>query len=491
MMDKKNNSEITDTEIKAEVYEPTALEPKNRQQKSDTPYLYLVVITANILMFVKGTCAAWTSPVIPQLKSNNSEVNPLEEAITTVQISILFGVPELCVILGTLLFGKLPDIVGRKYTLVGISCLILLSNLTMVIFGSHVYVYIVGRCFQKLGLGLLTSALPIYLNEICEDHNRAKHGGLMMFFLPLGSLYAYLVGSVTNVRWFTLLCAVPLIPQILLLLVLVPESPIYSAAKGDEATTIKTLKELRSNKPEEEIVQDYLKIDATVRTRDESFRVGFQDLFETKSLRRGILVGLVVCLSTPVSGATDVMGYLAPIFNDANTNLSGNSVAILVGVVKLFSFFASFAAVERLGRRPLLLFSCSATAVTLAITAVYFYLNSTNAEIIQSIRWLPILCVLAYIACFSLGVGPIPISFLAVLFPDDARSTASSFVSTVVGIVSTIISTCFPLLVDHLGVHICLGMFSVGCVLIFVSMYFLLPETTGKSFSEIQDLLEK
>nr|XP_023028251.1 uncharacterized protein LOC111516317 [Leptinotarsa decemlineata] len=465
--------------------------PKDSRKKNDTLFLYFIVVTASVQIFVKGCTIVWPSPVIPQLKSNNSDINPLKDPITTAQISMLFGIPSAFRILGALLLGKLPDIIGRKKTLLVISLLTLPPHLVMVLFGSHIYVYIIGRSIAEIGFGFILSALPIYLNEICEDHNRAKHGCLMMFFLPLGGLYGYLVGPVTSVRWFTFLCAAPLIPQIILSLVLLPESPIYSAAKGDRVTAINTLKKLRSNKTEDEIVQDYIEIERSLTKRNEGVGSGFKELFSTRGLRMATLIGFLAILSISVSGVPSVMAYVAPLFNDANTNLSGNSVAILVGVVKLTFYFVTFAVVRKVGTRPLLLFSYIATGVPLTITAVYFYLNATDSPIVHTIRWLPIVCVLLYIACYSLGIGSVTVSLLSELYPNDMRSTGCCFVRTTVAIFNTIISASFPLVVEYLGVHYSIGMFSAGCFLIFVFMYFFLPETRGRSFSEIQEILSK
>nr|XP_023028253.1 facilitated trehalose transporter Tret1-like [Leptinotarsa decemlineata] len=492
------NCHQDDKSFEEVVYAPTEaeegkiqLKPKKSRKKNDTLFLYFVVITASLQIFVKASTIVWPSPVIPQFKSNNSDINPLEDRITTAQISMLFGIPSAFKILGALSLGKLPDVIGRKNTLLAISLLTLLPHLVMVLFGSHIYVYIIGRSVVEIGLGFLLSALPIYLNEICEDHNRAKHGCLMMFFLPLGGLYGYLVGPVTSVRWFTFLCAAPLIPQIIFLLVLFPESPIYSAAKGDRITTMNTLRKLRSNKTEDEIAQDYIEIERSLMNRNEGVGCGFKDLFSTRGSRMATLIGFLSSVGLPVSGVPSIMAYVAPLFNDANTNLSGNLVAILVGVVKLTFYFITFAVVKKVGSRPLLLFSYIATGAFLTIIAVYFYLNTTNSSIVHAIRWLPIVCVLLYIASYSLGIGSVSVSLLSELYPNDMRSTGCCFVRTSVAIINAVISTSFPLVVEHLGVHYSVGMFSAGCFLIFAFLYFFLPETGDKSFLEIQEILNK
>nr|XP_023026832.1 facilitated trehalose transporter Tret1-2 homolog [Leptinotarsa decemlineata] len=475
-----------------EAEETVQLKPKDKQNKSDTLFLYFSVITADILIFVKGCSIVWTSPVIPQLMSNNSDVNPLNEPITTAEISLLAGLTALSLVLGTLLFGKLPDTLGRKNTLLSISMMILITNLVMVFFGIHVYVYIICRSIQQLGYGLLLANLPIYVNEITEDHNRAKYGCLTMFFLPLGNLYGYLVGPLTSVKWFTFLNAAPLIPQMILFHLLVPESPIHTAAKGDRVTTIRTLKKLRGNKSEEEILQDYVKIQESLKSGSRDSSVGgLKKLFGSRGSRMGVLIGFGVCLSQHVSGVPVVMSFLAPIFNEANASLSGNEVGMLVGAVKLVFFFITAAVVGRFGRRPLVLISCMGTAVSLVFITVYFYLNATNAPIVQSIRWLPLVSILVYISFYSLGLGSIPCSLLSELFPSDIRATGACFVMTIVGVFIIIIVSSFPLLSASLGVHFCTGMYSAGSFVCFAFMYFLLPETRGKSFLEIQHILSK
>nr|XP_023014202.1 facilitated trehalose transporter Tret1-2 homolog isoform X2 [Leptinotarsa decemlineata] len=482
-------------DFKEVIYKPVCSEfnvqeKPNSTKKNDTWFLYFSVLTANLLTVVYGSCLVWTSPVIPQLKSTNPEINPLGETITTYQISILVGSSSLFTIFGSLFFGKLPDLIGRKNTLICISLGTLLSNIA-VAFGRHMYLYYAGRSIANLCLGLLFVALPIYLNEICEDHNRAKYGCLMLFFIPCGSLYGYLLGPITSIKLFTLLCVAPLIPQLIFLWLLIPETPVYTASKGDKEATLNILKKLRSNKSAQEIEEDYKQIEVTLKASSKAGSGGLKRMFKTTALRRGFIIGLGTCMSTYISGVPIIMGFLGPIFNDAGTNLSGNTVAILVGCVKILFYFITTTIVGRLGRRPLLLFSSMGTAMALAVLAVYFYLNSIHSPIIADIRWLPVAFILIYISIYSLGMGGVAFSLLSELFPNELKSIASSVVMTIVNIFVLILTTGFPIVSDFLGVHYCIGFFSIGCICIFIFMYFLLPETKGKSFLEIQEILSR
>nr|XP_023014203.1 facilitated trehalose transporter Tret1-like [Leptinotarsa decemlineata] len=465
-------------------------DPNDRKRKSDTVFLYFVLCTANVLQFEYGCCLVWTSPVIPQLQSPDPEVNPLGERITTFQISLLAGIPPLVMILAPILFGKLPDVIGRKNTMIGISSVFLLAN-TALSFGSHIYVYYAGRSVIGLCMGLLMIVLPIYLNEICEDHNRAKHGCLMMFFIPLGSLYGFLVGAVTTVEVFTLLSTMPLIPQLIVFCLVLPESPYYTASKGEKQTTISILERLRSNKSSEEIEADYKHIETTLKSLSKSEKGSWKDILRSKASRKGFIIGLGSCLSTQMSGIPVIMSYMGLIFNNARTNMSGNAVSILVGSVKLFCYFVTMNIVEKFGRRPLLLFSSTGCGISLGILAVYLYLNDVDSPIIDNIRWLPVVSILVYISSLSLGLGSIPTAILSEFFSDDLRSVATSSALIIVNFCIFILTTAFPILSELWGVHYCIGIFSISCFFSFIFLFLMFPETRGKSFLEIQEILMK
>ncbi|XP_023022314.2 facilitated trehalose transporter Tret1 [Leptinotarsa decemlineata] len=487
-----DHTKISDRQLEV-LYEPINFEESRKtcdtKKRRDTGFLYFTLLSANLAMFSNGSYLVWTSPVIPQLKSNDSDINPLGEAITTGQISMLVGLPFFSGMLAPLLLGKLPDIIGRKNTLLCISAGALIAHIA-VAFGRHIYVYYVGKTIIGLTFGLLFVVQPMYTNEICEKHNRAKHGCLTMFFVPLGSVYSFLLGPLTSVRSFTLLCALPLVIHLILVYSLVPESPYYTASRNRREATIQILEKLRSDKSPAEIEKDYTEIESTLGTR-RTRKVLLGELFSSPLLRKGFIVGLGTCTSTYVTGVQVLMAFMAPLFNDANTNLSGNTIALLVGITKLSFYLIAAFIVGKLGRRPLLLFSSFGTGICLAIIALYFYLKQINPSLVESFRWLPILSIVFYISCYSLGVGPLPISILSELFPSDLRSTATSLASTILSIFLFIIVTLYPILSESLGVHCCLGIFSVGCFLSFTFMFLLLPETKGKSFSEIQEILSR
>ncbi|CAH1975341.1 unnamed protein product [Acanthoscelides obtectus] len=153
-------------------------------------YLYGSLLTVNLALFSSSTTLVWSSPVIPQLLSNDTNVNPLEEPITPVQQSLIGGLPYFGGILGPLLLERLCDILGRKKTS------IILAVVTSIAFGilafaKHLYAYYALRTILGGLLFYCIVVTSVYSSELTEDHNRGKFQCLLILFHVSGFLYGY------------------------------------------------------------------------------------------------------------------------------------------------------------------------------------------------------------------------------------------------------------------------------------------------------------
>ncbi|CAG9822805.1 unnamed protein product [Phaedon cochleariae] len=464
------------------------LQPDNIKKKNDTWFLYFSAFTANLVFLSGSMDMVWTSPVIPKLQSNDTTVNPLGRPISHYEISLIAGLPRFGAILGTIAFAKLPDIVGRKKCLVYMALAMTISNL-LVSFGNHIYYYYIGRTLFCTFLGGVTVCLPVYLCEIAEDHNRVKYMCLMSATVPIGTLLSYIFGPITSVKIFTLLTIAPVIAFLLIFTISVPESPVYLASKGKRIETMIALQKLRSNKDTEQINKDYQQIERELEARKNVSNIKTLWPFTTKPLKRAFLIATVINMAHHCAGSSVIMPFLGPMFNEAHTNLSGNNVAILVGIIKIFIYFATSFIVEKSGRRPLLLLSSAASGVPLFFLGLYFYWKNTNASFLGDIRWLPIVIIIVFIISYAIGLGPLPTAITGELFPSDIKSLAMSYQMIFVNLVITVWTFSYPIVAHYLGIQYCLWLFSMNCFIGLIGIYYILPETKGKSILEIQKML--
>ena len=85
-------------------------------------------------------------------------------------------------------------------------------------------------------------------------------------------------------------------------------------------------------------------------------------------------------------------------------------------------------------------FSSTLMCISIVPLGVYFHLdenkNCTITEdgepdcgTVDDIGWLPLVCLMVYIAAFSLGFGPLPWAMNAEMFPQEAKEKGSQLMT--------------------------------------------------------------
>lgn len=150
--------------------------------------------------------------------------------------------------------------------------------------------------------------------------------------------------------------------------------------------------------------------------------------------------------------------------------------------------FASAVLVERAGRKILLLFSSTVMCLCLAVLGIYFHLKDSGKDV-SNIGIIPLLSLVLFIVCFSLGYGPIPWMMMGEMLAPDVKSIATSFTVEFNWISVFIITKSFEPMVVAFGSSITFWIF--GAIMAVGSVYgfMVLFETKGKSNTEIQMIL--
>ncbi|CAH1111731.1 unnamed protein product [Psylliodes chrysocephalus] len=485
---KKQNSSPELQEVK---YFPTKggeFQPQIADKKPDTLFLYFTIISANLVVMGGSSSLAWTSPVIPKLQSNDTNINPLAEPATTLQISMMMGLPALVSLSGTLLVPLMSDIFGRKNMLQLFAMFMVLCDI-VIAFSNRIIYIIIGRCILMSLYNGSCAILIIFIMEMCENHNRGKFGCFIFLFPPIGSLYSYFFGSVFSVRTFTLVTGIPLIILVVFLFFTV-ETPVYLLSKGRFEDCLQALRKLRSNKNRKEIQLDFDEIEFSLKQRHSVKNATVWSLFKTRQSRVGLGLALIPSIVHVGIGTPIMLAFLGPIFNIADIGLSGDLVAIIIGIINICSVFCTTMVVEKFGRRTLLFFSTLGCSLSQLFIGLFFYFKYINSPIIPSIKLLPVISVIAYFVFYSTGLGPLPHTITSELFTSEFRSIAVSILITVMGVVFFFVTSGFPLLIEYVGIHWNFWFFSSFGFVGTVILYVLLPETRGKSIMEIQEKLK-
>lgn len=142
-----------------------------------------------------------------------------------------------------------------------------------------------------------------------------------------------------------------------------------------------------------------------------------------------------------------------------------------------------------MGRRILLLISDACMAICTILLGIYFFLKDKDEENVDNLGWLPIVSLCIFIVVFSLGFGPVPWLMVGELFDLDVKGIGSSIVGVTNWLLSFLVTKFFTNLRDGMGTGETFWLFSGISILGTVFVFFLVPETKGKSLPDIQKML--
>lgn len=186
--------------------------------------------------------------------------------------------------------------------------------------------------------------------------------------------------------------------------------------------------------------------------------------------------------------------------------LNHNVGSVIVATVQFLAFFLSLPLIDRLGRKILLIISANLMALSLGIFGLYFYCNAYAAPlssngvegadslgniVIMTYSWLPLTCLSVFIASYSVGFGPVPFIIMSEIFPAQARSYLCSLTSFANHFFLFVVIKLYPTMTESIGSH---GTFFVCAAISMLSMLlviFVLPETKGKTLTEIEGAFTK
>lgn len=442
-----------------------------------------------MFVFTTGCILAWNSPVLVQLQSNDTVINPLGRPLTVIEVSISSAIVPVGSTLGSIFIGKISDIFGRRASLTYLAVGVIIS-FTGICFASHVYVYF--TCF--LIATICTTAgfliVPVYVTEIAEDNNRGLMGCFLSIAISLGHLYVYVLGPITSVGMLSLLCGAPSALFLIFSLYL-PESPIFLATKKEKSKALAALKKLRKNKSPTELKLEYKEKQRMLEDTSKEDVKGIRILFMTRSGRKAIILSLIITITQHLSGVSIVLSFMGPLIKEASSNLSENISTIIIGAANIPVSILALFLIEKQGRRFLFLVATFFDGLSMFVLGLFFVFKDSDLSLPESVKFVPVLCLLVYMTMFTFGLATVPQVVTSELLPNEVRSVGCSLVMVVGNLTACVVAFAYPIVSDLLGIYTCMFAFSLSCFSGFILVYFMLPETKGKSLIEIKRALEK
>jgi len=448
-------------------------------------YLALVCFVAALGGFLFGFDTAVISGTVGFVKAKFAMNVVMEGWFVS---SALVG----CVI-GVVFAGKLSDSFGRKKILLLSAFLFWVSAVGSTI-ATTVPFLIVARMIGGMGVGIASMLSPLYISEITPPAIRGRMVTLYQFAITIGILCAYFsnavlvqlgaklpgVESIAFLQWIAVdeawrgMFGSETIPAALffLLLFFVPESPRWLVKEGriDEGRSVlaRVLGKAEAKREVDEITE-------TIAHENTSLSQLFQP-----GLRIALLIGILLPAMSQFSGINAIIYYGPEIFNKAGFALSealGGQVTI--GIVNVLFTIVAIFTVDRMGRRPLLLFGVSGVIISLILVGFFFFNNVTAGFML-------LVFFLMFIACFAFSYGPVTWVIISEIFPTSIRGRAMSIATLSLWLANVIVGQMFPWLLENAGSAITFWLFAALCFPTLFLVWKVIPETKGKSLEEIE-----
>ena len=393
-------------------------------------------------------------------------------------------------IVGVAYTGVLRDRFGTKAMLVAAAALFTASGLGCAIAADFAQL-VLFRFVGGLGIGMASMLCPLYIAEIAPPARRGTLVACYQVAITVGIVVAYLANAVLldvaqhgvgggaaarlvfqDEPWRAMLGS-GAAPALLFLALLpaVPESPRWLAQRGREDEARATIARIAGDAA---ATTELAEIRATLATENRGRAALFGDY------RVPALLGIALALLQQLSGINAVIYYGPMILERTGLDAGGAfGGQVAIGLVNVAGTFVALFTIDRLGRRPLLLWGAAGSLLSLLAMAALFGAGGGHGTAL-------LVATMAFIACFSLSYGPVTWVLLSEIYPTRIRGVALSTATIALWLGTALVGQATPWMLDTItpaGTFL----FFAACTLPTIWLAArVIPETRGRSLEEIE-----
>ena len=403
---------------------------------------------------------------------------PLSSFLQGVIVSVLL----VGAVTGAIAGGPLSDRLGRR-PVVLLAAIIFAVGAIAAALAPNVLVLIFARFILGLGVGLASLVVPLYIAEIAPPATRGALVSLNQLMITIGILLSYIVGvAFTPIEGWRYMFAVAVVPALILGIGMftLPESPRWLVKNGklDKARSVLLLSRVEAG-----VETEMQQMEEIERIERQQAQVGYKELL-APWIRPALIVGVGLAIFQQITGINTVIYYAPTILEKVGFSAGGAIAATALGVGAVNVGFTILAVyiVDRVGRRPLLLIGLIGMIVSLGLLGVVFSLGATSG----AAGLLATICLALYIASFAISLGPIFWLMISEIYPLNMRGSAMSIAALCNWGSNFIVALTFPVLLATFGGAGSFWLFAVLGIVAWIFVYFMVPETKGRTLEEIE-----
>ncbi|KAJ6171623.1 Mitochondrial substrate/solute carrier [Penicillium chermesinum] len=395
------------------------MSPNNRQKAQmhglvGKPLLYFTSVFVSLGVFLFGYDQGVMSGIITGFYFGEYFNQPSRATIGTV-VAIL----EVGAFVSSLMVGRIGDLIGRRRTIFYGSIVFFIGGLLQAL-AANMVMMMVGRVIAGLGVGALSTIVPVYQSEISPPHNRGKLACIEFtgILRDMQRVSGWLLDNDHDEEGMVVIAN------------LYGEGDIHN----------------------ENARQEYREIKMGVILQRQEGERSYSDMFRRYYKR--VLIAMSAQALAQLNGI-NVISYYAPLVFES-AGWKGRDAILMTGINGI-SYLLSRAV---------------AMIISLSLISYFIYIE------IAATPTLTVIFVMIYNAAFGASWGPIPWLYPPEILPLSIRAKGASLSTAANWAFNWLVGEVTPVLQSAIKWRLYL-VHAFFCACSFVVVYFLYPETSG------------
>ncbi|ORX90264.1 glucose transporter-like protein [Clohesyomyces aquaticus] len=413
--------------------------------------------------------------------------------LTGAQDALIVSILSAGTFFGALFAAPMGDLLGRRIGLMTSAGVVFNFGVILQAASTRQPLFIAGRFFAGLGVGLVSALIPMYQSETSPKWIRGTIVGAYQLAITIGLFLAAIVNNSTKGRNDSGSYRIPISVQFLWSLILIiglfflPETPRYLIKMDRYEEAAKSLGKLRRLPVDHPaVVEELNEVQANHLYEMSIGQASYMECFKGTVGKR-LLTGCLLQSLQQLTGVNFIFYYGTQYFKNAGFQ-SPFTIQVITNSVNVVSTLPGLYMVEKLGRRNLLLMGAIGMCVCQYIVAITGTVAGTTDLAAQRTA-IAFVCI--YIFFFASSWGPVAWVVTGELFPLKVRAKCLSMTTASNWLLNWAIAYSTPYMVDEDHANLRSKVFFVWgtfCFVCIAFVWFMIYETKGLSLEQVDEL---